>query len=108
MFRPLILAATLAAGTAAAAPAFDPRVVPGGFGGAQATHLHGNDGEGGPVIHRPDPAAGSGVSAGMARIQGGGDEAAISRSGPARGSLGAARAPRIVGNDGGGPVLSGH
>lgn len=107
MFRPLILAATLAVGTAVAAPAFDPRAVPGGFGGTEALHMHGHDGGGDQVIHRPD-AANPGTSAGMPRIEGGGDEVVIARTGAGHGTLGAARAPRIVGNDGGNPVFSDH
>lgn len=109
MMRPLLLAALLASGTALAQPLqADPRVLPAGVGGSAPAHLHGSDGaDGGPVIHRPDQAAGAVVSMGVARMQGGGDEKAITYEGAPRGSLGGRVAPRITGNDGGGPVLSG-
>jgi len=102
MFRPLLLAALLASGAAIAQTSFDPRSVPGGISGNQPAHVHGTDGDGAPIIHRP---AAPGVTSGTARIMDGADDRSIAYSGPAQGSFGGTRAPVVTGNDEGRPVV---
>lgn len=102
MIRPLLLAALLTSGGAVAQTSFDPRSVPGGIGGNQPAHVHGTDGDGAPIIHRP---ASPGVTSGAAAMLGGADDNSIAYSGPARGSFGGTRAPVVTGNDEGRPVI---
>jgi hypothetical protein len=102
MFRPLLLAALLASGAAVAQTSFDPRSVPGGISGNQPAHVHGSDGDGAPIIHRP---LAPGVTSGAATINGGPEDRSITYSGPAQGSFGSTRAPVITGNDEGRPVV---
>lgn len=108
MLRPLTLALLLAAGAASASPNFDPRAVPGGFGGSQPIHVDGTDGDGVPIIHRPEPNAAGSASSGVGAIMGAADDNTVSYSGPAYGSLGFSTAPRVTGNDGAGgaPIVS--
>lgn len=105
MFRPLLLAAVLASGAAIAQTPFDARSVPGGVSGNQPTHIDGTDSGGAPIIHRPALAPGQGVTSGAATMRGGADDKSILYSGAAQGSFGGERAPVVVGNDEGRPVV---
>lgn len=107
MLRPLLLAALVAAGGAAAAPAFDPRAAVGGIGGSAPTHVDGTDGDGVPVVHRPD-APSAGASAGVGAKLGGAEDNAVTYRGAARGTLGFPTAPTFAGTDDGRPILSGR
>jgi hypothetical protein len=102
MFRPLLLAALLVPIGAMAQPGFDPRSAPGGIGGTQPVHVHGSDGDGAPVIHRP---VAPGVTNGVGTVSGGTDDNSVTYSGPSQGSFGGSRAPVVVGNDEGRPVV---
>lgn len=105
MFRPLLLAALLASGAAVAQTSFDPRSVPGGISGNQPAHVHGADGDGAPIIHRPEVPANRAVTAGLGTLQGGADDNSVTRSGPGRGTLGSDRAAIVTGNEEGRPII---
>ena len=102
MFRPLLLAALLTSGAAVAQTSFDPRDVPGGIRGDQPVHVHGSESDGVPIVHRP---VAPGVTSGIAKMGGGGDDMSITYSGTPEGTLGGSRAPAIIGNDEGRPVV---
>lgn len=101
MFRSLIIAATLMSGAAFAHDAPDHPA-----SGVFAPHVAGTTGGGGPEIHRPVPTSRDTVTAGVGTLRGGADDHTVSRTGPGRGTMGGDRAPVIVGNDGGQPVIT--
>lgn len=103
MFRPLLVAGLLICGSALAAP--DVRSVPGGVLGYGPIHIDGTDGDGVPVIHRPEIPASRSVSNGVARQATTGIDRTITYSGPGRGSFGSSRSPAIVSNENGRPEL---
>lgn len=104
MFRSLIVAAMLVSGAALAQPAYDIRSIPGGVQGNAPAHVHGSE-DGTPVIHRPEIPANHAVTAGPGSLQGGGDDASVTRTGPGRGTFGGDRAAIVIGNEDGGPVI---
>lgn len=104
MLRPLLVAGLLVSGSALAAP--DVRSVPGGVLGHGPIHIEGTDGGGLPVIHRPELPRSQRVSNGVARQATTGDDRTITYGGTARGSFGSGRAPVVVTNDNGRPILS--
>lgn len=105
MFRSLIIAATLISGAALAQPHPDVRAIPGGVQGTAPAHVDGVDGDGNPIIHRPEIPANRAVTAGPGRLDGGADDKSVTRTGPGRGTLGGDRAAIVTGNEDGRPTI---
>ncbi|MBS7789360.1 hypothetical protein KTR66_05110 [Roseococcus sp. SDR] len=106
MFRSLIIAATLVSGAALAQPHPDVRSIPGGVQGNAPAHVDGVDGDGNPIIHRPEVPANRAVTAGPGRLEGGAEDNSVTRTGPGRGTMGGDRAAIVTGNEEGRPVIA--
>ena len=100
-----ILVAIAIAGASTTAMAHDPVGRP-ETGTNFAPHVTSTEGGGNIEIHRPPATSHDNASAGTPTMRGGGNEVVIDRSGNAPGNLGSSQGSRIVGNDGGGPIVT--
>jgi len=104
MLKQLVIAIAIA-GASTTAIAHDPTGRP-EVGTNFAPHVTGTNGAGNIEIHRPAATSHDNASAGTPTMRGGADEVVIDRAGEGRGNLGSSQGSRIIGNDGGGPIVT--